>query len=219
MEAVHIYETERAVGHFVSQAAAIREGSSLQSSQRPIREKHRRSRSRDSSQKQRVPLANIPFAPPQYPAGPSGPPWYPPPYWFYPPSTHPQQSPSLGTSTEPSRGSGRGASRINGRGRSGVHGRSASANGPRTKQQEKAQSQPSVGRGNRDACFNQQGRIELGTVILEEPPAKKPHTRDAVHAVGNVPDLDAKRQHRALPYVGVGFEDVFDFRALIDTGT
>ena len=134
------------------------------------------------------------------------------------PPTHPQHSLSLGSSTDHSRGSGRGASRGNGSVRGGVRGRSSSASSPRTKQQERAQSQPSVGQGNRDTGPNQQGSIDLGTLVLEEPPARKPHKRDAVHAVGNIPDLGAKRQHRALLYVDVNFEDVFDVLALIDTG-
>ena len=91
------------------------------------------------------------FAFQQYLAGPSGPPWYPPPYWFYPTPTHPQQSSSLGTSTEPSSGCGRGASRKNGRVKGGERGRSASVNGPHTKQQERAQTLRSVGQRNRDS--------------------------------------------------------------------
>ena len=47
MKAANTYETERAVGHSFSQAAALRDGPSSKSSQLPIKEEQRRIRSRD----------------------------------------------------------------------------------------------------------------------------------------------------------------------------
>ena len=54
--------------------------------------------------------------------------------------------------------------------------------------------------------------------MLKEFPTKKPHKRDDINAVSVIPDLGAKRQHKALLYVDVYFEDVFDVQACIDKG-
>ena len=48
---------------------------------------------------------------------------------------------------------------------------------------------------NSDAGPNQQGIIDLGTVVLDKLLARTPHTYYAVLAVGNIRDLGAKRKH------------------------
>lgn len=54
IKASHTYETERAIAHSFSQAAAIGNPSSSQSSQRLIKKEYRRSRSRDYSESANV---------------------------------------------------------------------------------------------------------------------------------------------------------------------
>ena len=218
MEAANTFETERAVGHSYSQAAALRDGPSSQSFTRSKKDEHRRSRSRDSGQGQRAPLANPQPAPPQYPSGPPGPPWFPPPYWQYPLPTQPPQFPPLGQSADTSKRGGHGNGRGRGRGGGSRRGRSESATGPRNTQPQRAQSIPSAKQVGRDAAPANAPSAELGNVVLEHFPKRLLRKREQVHAVGDGQNLGAKREHRALILVDVNFEDVFDVKALIDTG-